>query len=729
MKRPSLVSGLVVFTMALLFLIFKSSTLIVLCPLAVSVLLFYFSTKNEKIKNFLIIPTVTISILISCISLYINNHFVYEKAVQYENTTCDIVATVVENAQNHYIIKTKLIKSDYENIKIILYPPENTDFEIYDTIFIDNADISETESASIISEKCFISVYNSSNCEKIGEKEKDFYYYVLYLKVVCINKLSEYLYSDSFSVISGMFFGGTDYISEETIASFRNSGVAHLLAVSGLHTSLWCSLFIAIFKFFKMKEKYAKLSGIFILIVLTIISGFTPSVMRSAFMMGITLIAPVFKKHSDSINSLGLAAGIILIFNPYVLYTPSFYLSFLATAGVVSSTNFNYKINPFLEKSKLPCLIKRAIKFVYSSILISIFATIFTLPASVYYFGTVSIIAPVTNLLTVNLAFITMITTLLSLTLGFIPFEIFNESAEFLFTITDYLLKLLIATIKYIGSLKYASITTNEVFVYCGIALSILLLCAYVTALNKLTIKTHFRRIAVCFIILPIILSLVLSVIPFKANTQFTILGNTNTPNIIIRTGTHYVIINTTEYFEYNDYNYLPKANNDTIDLFAVTSLNKMKLEAIQYIKNNFNIKKTMITTFTNSTLYNFNTNVFDSAQVSSDFTYSSENQINIRIFDTYGKNCAIIEFNGKIIVLSFSEYNDLTEIKNEVGKIDVLVLPKNVPDDFSITVDTLIICSTTDNNIHKNDYIGYLYSENFYRTSTLNDITLDLGW
>jgi competence protein ComEC len=92
-------------------------------------------------------------------------------------------------------------------------------------------------------------------------------------------------------------------------------------------------------------------------------------------MMGITLIAPVFKKHSDSINSLGLAAGIIIIVNPYALYTPSFFLSFLATLGVVLSSGFNYKITPFLEKRKLHPLIKRFIKFVYSSLLISVFAT------------------------------------------------------------------------------------------------------------------------------------------------------------------------------------------------------------------------------------------------------------------------------------------------------------------------------------------------------------------
>ena len=101
------------------------------------------------------------------------------------------------------------------------------------------------------------------------------------------------------------------------------------------------------------------------------------------------------------------------------------------------------------------------------------------------------------------------------------------------------------------------------------------------------------------------------------------------------------------------------------------------------------------------------------------------KNKINIRIFDTYGKNCAIIEFNEKFIVLSFSKYNDLIELEKELGKIDVLVLPENVPDDFAINVDTLIVCSDYNTPIHNNDKIGRLYAKNFYRAHNDN-ITID---
>ncbi len=681
--------------------------------------MFYFLTKNSKIKNLLIIPTVTISILISVASLYINNHFIYEKAINYESSSSDIVATVIEKQDNQYILKSSLVNGEEAEIKIFFGTEEKV-YDIYDTVFIDDAKLVKTNFEKNASDKLFIQIKEYTASDKLSEKNKDFYYYALSLKSACGNKLSEYLFYDSFAIASGMLFGGTGKLSDELTFAFRSSGVAHLLAVSGLHTSLWCGLFINILKLLKLKEKYANLCGIFVLVLLVIISGFTPSVIRASFMMAITLISPIFKKQSDSINSLGLAVGIILLFNPFVLYSPSFYLSFLATLGVVTASKYTYKINSLLAKKNPPRIIKRVIQFVFESLLISISATIFTLPASVYYFGTVSIIAPITNLLTINLAFVSMVITLISLTISFIPFGFSGLIAEFLFNVTDCFLKLLIAIIKAIGSLKYASISTNENFVYLAIIISVSLLLVYVFALNKLTLKSFFRKSSVFIIILPVIFSLILSVIPFTQNTEFTVLGNTNTPNIIIRTGTHYAVINTPEILGSETYKHLPKTKNDSVDLFAVTYLNKNFLKSIKVINESFNIKSKMVTPFVNSTLYNFDTDAFNTAEVSGEFTYSLENEINIRIFDTYGKNCAIIEVNEKIIVLSFSKYNKLNEIKNDVGKIDVLVLPENIPDNFNTTVDTLIVCRK-DDTTHKNDYLGYIYANKFYKTSDNN--------
>jgi hypothetical protein len=198
-------------------------------------------------------------------------------------------------------------------------------------------------------------------------------------------------------------------------------------------------------------------------------------------------------------------------------------------------------------------------------------------------------------------------------------------------------------------------------------------------------------------------------------------------PNIVIRTGNRYAVINVPENLNYDDFEYLPKTNNDVIRLFAVTSLNKSKLRQSENIIERFSITEIMVTPFVYSLTNKMDTTHFDYAQVSGDFNYSFSDKINIRIIDTYGKNCAIIKHDNETIVLSFSSYNDLRLIEAEAGKINVLVLPEKIPDNYSLAVDTLIVCSTKDNNINKNDKKAQIYAKKFMRTSTSDNITLKL--
>ena len=718
MKRPSLVFGLVVFTLASLLFFLKGSTLFVASLTAVTVFLFFVLFKNKRVRSLIIIPTICASVLLSSAVLFVQG-LAFEKACKYDGTTCNVVGKVIEATDGYYVIKTTSINNEDVKTKICFETKEY--YSVYDKIFLNNAEIIENTSTGELSEKIFLKIVRTSSQDKLGECDRDLYYYVLSFKEACLEKLSDYLHGDTFGLAAGMLFGGIDNISDTASDAFRKSGVAHLLAVSGLHTSLWCGLILNTLKLFKIKEKYANLIGIIALIFLCIISGFTPSVIRAAFMMGITLLGPLFKKRSDSINSLGFSAGCILLVNPFVLLSPSFFLSFLATLGVVLSNRFNYALLPLLEKKKLPHLIKKLITFIYTSLLISLFATLFTLPASVYYFGTVSIIAPVANLLTLNIAYVAMVTTLISLTTSFAPFTFLTE---LLFNVTEIILKTLINVIKFTASFKFSSVSANPDFIYAGIALAVVLFLIFMLYSKSKRAKLILRRISAAVIPLPVIAALILSVIPLKSNTSFTVLGNTTTPNIIIKSGTHYVVINVPEKLYGSDYAYFPKTNNDTLDLLAVTHINKEQINTIEKINEAFYSEHSLITGFINDTHYKFKTDVFDTSEVSSDFSYSLNDYIKIRIFDTYGKNCAIIEFNEKIIVLSFSEYNNFKEIENEFGKINVLILSESIPDSYCTTVDTLILCSDEETRIHKNDKLGYLYAKSFYRT-TSDDIEL----
>lgn len=730
MKRPSLVLSIGAFLAALLFSSLDLVALVPLCLISVVVLFIFLFSKNKRIKNCLYIPVIVASILAVSVSSFIQALAIREKALEYENTTNDVTALVLDNQTENdftsYTLKVISVNSKDEGFKMqLVLPNKKADkLELYDIIYLNDIKLKKTTYAGDIAEKVFLSSFYKSDVEVLGSNEKDFYYYCLNTKNIALKQLSNYLYGDEFGVLAGMLFGGRGFISDETVEGFRNSGIAHLLAVSGLHTGLWAGLVISILKAFKIKEKYANLFGILTLIALSVISGFTPSVLRASFMMGVALIGPFFKRFSDPINSLGLAITVIIISNPFVLHSASFFLSVLATIGVIFSLNSNTVIRAITKKiknEKVKNLVKRQLKV----FMVSMYATIFTIPASIYYFKTISIISPITNLLTVDLAFLAMLLGVVSLVISFLPFTIFTKIATLLFSATEFLLRLLINIATFLGGLKFSVVRATEAYVYTAIAVCIIFTLIYIFALKKANLTKFFRRLLKALVIAPIFVSLILSAIPLKSNTEFLVLSNTSTPNIVIRNGNDYVLINCPEKLTTSQSNLLPKANAEKLELFCVTRLNNKNKATIEGIVTNFTPKTTVISHFVNDTKSSFETEAFNNAIVSSDYEFLLNNKIILKIIDTYGTNCAIIEFNEKIIVLSFSEYNDFKEIEELYGKIDVLILGGKIPTNFNVFVDTIILCTPNEDTIHENDNIGIKSSRRFIRTSATGEVNI----
>ncbi len=729
MKRPSLSLGIAILLFTPLFLLEKTVVFIAVVFASVAVLCFYIFTKNKSIKGYLIIPVICIFSLLFTGNFLLNQALVKDKALSLTNSECDLVAYVSELPENiknydttRYTLKITSVNGEKANIKLGFTTTAETDYKLYDILFIKSADLKSNDNIYYNSEKIFISLSNQELLEKIGEKNKDFYYHCLNVKQICINKLSEYLYNDEFGIITGLFFGGTSDISAKTNYAFKTSGITHILSVSGLHTSLWCGLAIGVLALLKTDRKKANILCLIILVALSIVSGFTPPVLRSVFMMSVILLAPFFKRQPDSLNSLGIAIIILLIINPYTMYSSSFILSVLATAGVILSTKANVYINPLINKINNRFL-KFIVKHISASFAVSLFATLFTLPAIVYYFGSVSIIAPLTNLLTVELTFIIMIVALIALLLAFIPFSPFVIFAELLFEATSLLLKLLLTIVYTLGNLKYSSIPVNPRIAFVAIFISLTAFLIYNYILKPRLLKPFLRRVFISLIILPLTTSLILSLLPIALNSEITILPSSANANAIIRTGTHYAVINLPNNIEYDSYNKLPKTISESVDLLIITHLNKTSAITEANFSEEYKPKETLISDFIYDNKNNFNNQSFDFARIiDKKAYYSLGNKINIEIFDTYGLNCAIIEFNGKTVVLSFSKYNDFKEIEQISGEIDILVLPDEIPESFNIFVDTIVLTSTDENIFSETEYIARMSCNNFYRTSEIGE-------
>ena len=222
-------------------------------------------------------------------------------------------------------------------------------------------------------------------------------------------------------------------------AALSGSGIAHIVSISGMHISFLMG-FLAIIV--KNKRLFA-ITGIPILLLFMAMTGFTPSVTRAGLMQIFLICAPIFRRESDSITSLSAALLALLLLNPYSCASVGLQLSFSATLGIIlftpglsSAAKDSFRDKKYYKK-KIPRLL---INFIVSSLATTAGALIFTLPLTALHFGYVSLIAPLTNLLTLFAVSLAFPLGLIAALLGFISTQLGTIAAYPVALIAEYIL-------------------------------------------------------------------------------------------------------------------------------------------------------------------------------------------------------------------------------------------------------------------------------------------------
>ena len=130
-----------------------------------------------------------------------------------------------------------------------------------------------------------------------------------------------------------MIFGDTSYLSYSVADSFRNTGTAHLFAVSGLHIGV---IYGAITLLLKRVNRFVSVPvSIAFIFFYSAVCSFTPSSVRAAVMCSVSAAMSLFHRRYDSLNAMSLAATVLLLINPMYLLDKGFILSFSAVSGII----------------------------------------------------------------------------------------------------------------------------------------------------------------------------------------------------------------------------------------------------------------------------------------------------------------------------------------------------------------------------------------------------------
>jgi competence protein ComEC len=248
-------------------------------------------------------------------------------------------------------------------------------------------------------------VFGYGKLKIISHENLDYFrQHILYpAKEFALNNIDRHLEGDKSAYLKGLVTGERSDISDEMKEAFINTGVMHLIAVSGLNVAYIIITITLILTLFRVPEKYRIYFMIPALIFYCFFTGAPASIVRATIMGILFLIAVNIQRKSNFYNIVGASALIILIYEPKQLFDPGFILSFCAVISMV----FFYERFENIFKNQLDKLQqsgKQYLRVIVVMFLTTLAAQVGTLPITALYFGKISIISLLANLVVVPFA-------------------------------------------------------------------------------------------------------------------------------------------------------------------------------------------------------------------------------------------------------------------------------------------------------------------------------------
>lgn len=258
------------------------------------------------------------------------------------------------------------------------------------------------------------------------------------------NNLELGLTNENAEIAYSALFGDKDLLSDKQYSVYKLSGVAHLLAVSGLHVGIIVGLLNWIFKKLKVKGwlKFF-ITAVFLMLYMHI-CDYSVSIIRATIMSLVLLISQILRKQYDSFNSISVAGIIIFLINPFCIFDVGFLLSFSCVIGItilyrpirraLAKTHINAKIRDAVAISLSTSIAivmimafyfrtLNVISLVANVILIPIFTIAFSI---VFIVSIVSILIPVVSYILLPVDYIFNLINLIATTLGNLSISNFN---------------------------------------------------------------------------------------------------------------------------------------------------------------------------------------------------------------------------------------------------------------------------------------------------------------
>ena len=199
------------------------------------------------------------------------------------------------------------------------------------------------------------------------------------------------------SLLAGILLGVDTGLTQELQQAFKNTGTAHIIAISGFNMSIIAGLFVVFFSRFLGPRRGAVLA-ILGIILYTILVGGGAAVVRAAIMGSLALFARQVGRRQFALNTLLAVALLMCLWNPLYIWDVGFQLSFFATLGLILYAEpFSQFANRLITKYFPSSTAERFAELFSEFVLLTLAAQVTTIPIMAYHFQRISLVSFIAN--------------------------------------------------------------------------------------------------------------------------------------------------------------------------------------------------------------------------------------------------------------------------------------------------------------------------------------------
>ena len=431
---------------------FSRSWIVFVLVITISFVLYLF---NLSLRNILFAALSISFIFIAIGAIRYSYYDIRQNTITYDEVIT-FEGEIVSRPETDY--KKQKVVVLYEGEKVLISVPRYPKYKIGDVIKIEGEIVEPgliedfDYGKYLKKDRIFSVIFRPESVEKVGEVRSTKYYFLNVLYSISDSfevALNKSLPEPHAALASGLILGIKRNIPDDLTDDLKITGLTHIIALSGYNVTIIISL-LSIMLASSIGRKRAFWVGIILVFGFVIMSGAAASVMRAMIFSILILYSHLIGRRANQTNIVLLALVLMILYNPYSLVLDvGLQLSFMAFAGIIY-------LSPLMEKYFQVSKFKSFPEWIRSGLRETLSAQLMVLPLIIYYFGTLSLIAPISNLLvlwmiplSMGLVFVSGLVSIIYLPVGKIVSLISWPALTYIIEITKALAKVPLASYQF----------------------------------------------------------------------------------------------------------------------------------------------------------------------------------------------------------------------------------------------------------------------------------------